>query len=786
GYDRPVTALDPATGATLKTYEGTVGAREILYDEGRLFLVIHERAAGAARVAADTAPPKRILALDARNGRTLWEKKGEESRDLLAGTLGTSGGVTVYQAGNTLVCADAATGRKRWTASRKGNVRYGPAMHPTTVVSGETVLWADYGGKRGREFRGSGFVAAFDAATGRELWRATSWDSFRAPLEVFVIKGLVWTRERRSSKDKGRAVGRDLRTGEVRRRRPPDARSFAIGGHAWCYRNKATERFLLRGQAGVDFLSVEDDSGWAHHFVRGTCQYGILPANGLLYATPHSCACFIKAKLSGFCALAPRTGGRGSPVYSRKEPALEKGEAYAAVSRAWPAGTPSCAGWPTFRANAARGSSVATSVGSALRKKWETRITGRLSAPVYAGGRLYFASVDAHTVHALDGRSGKRLWTFTAGGRVDTPPTIHKGVALFGSADGWVYCLRASDGKLAWRFRASDAEVRMVSYGQVESVWPVPGNILVLGGNAYFASGRSSYLDGGMRMFKLDIRSGRVLAERVLYGRDPATGVVPRANVRGKSIAPASLPDVLSSDGESVFLRHRRFDLDCAPMEEDAPHIFSSVGFVDDLWWQRAYQVYAPTSESGFGGWFRPGNRAPAGRLVALRGDTVHGFGRTTPYDCFDNFAGLNLKRYHVFSAPAKPVVRRGEFETVDWGKRTVKRKGEVIKYNWSRDVGVRARALAVAGNSIFLAGPRNVLYGVGPREIRKARALVREHADEFAGREGARLVIVSTRDGRKLGEMALGAAPVHQGLVAADGALYMTTVDGRAVCLAD
>ena len=28
-----------------------------------------------------------------------------------------------------------------------------------------------------------------------------------------------------------------------------------------------------------------------------------------------------------------------------------------------------------------------------------------------------------------------------------------QGLAVFGSADGWVYCLRAADGVLAWRRR---------------------------------------------------------------------------------------------------------------------------------------------------------------------------------------------------------------------------------------------------------------------------------------------------------------------------------------------
>ena len=72
-----------------------------------------------------------------------------------------------------------------------------------------------------------------------------------------------------------------------------------------------------------------------------------------------------------------------------------------------------------------------------------------------ADGKLFVSSVNAHTVYALEAGSGKQLWSFTAGGRVDSPPTIWQGRVLFGSADGHVYQLRAGDGALVWRFRAA-------------------------------------------------------------------------------------------------------------------------------------------------------------------------------------------------------------------------------------------------------------------------------------------------------------------------------------------
>jgi hypothetical protein len=563
-------------------------------------------------------------------------------------------------------------------------------------------------------------------------------------------------------------------------KRPQDSDILSLSGHPWCYMNKATERFLVRGEAGVEFLSTENDSGYAHHFIRGTCQYGILPCNGLLYTPPHSCACYINAKLNGFLALAPKSD---SGIYNRKEPALEKGDAYSETSNLKYKSSKS--DWPTFRADAERSLSVSASISDAPSKQWEVKAPGKLSSPVYADGRLYVSSIDSHTVYAFNGKNGSMVWSYTAGGRVDTPPTIHKGLVLFGSADGWVYCLCASDAKLVWRFRGSNADLRMVSYGQLESVWPVPGNILIMDDNAYFASGRSSYIDGGMFLYKLDVRSGEVLAKKRLYDRDPVTDIEPIENAKNRYLSPAVLPDILSFDGTFISIRHEQFDVNLARIAEEdkIPHVLSTVGFADDSWWQRTSQMYTTAAGTGFG-WYMPNSVVPSGRVIALDGDNVLGFGRTLPYDPFDNFAGLNMKRYHIFSMPKKPVVKRTQYETVDWGERVKERTQDIAMHTWSRDVAVRARALLVAGDRMVLAGPRNVLYGVKPGAIEEGRRAIRENVDAFTGMEDGLLEIVATKDGKTLGTVTLDSPPVYHGLIAADGALFMTTTAGTVVRL--
>ena len=40
---------------------------------------------------------------------------------------------------------------------------------------------------------------------------------------------------------------------------------------------------------GVDFVDLESGDVDINKWVRGMCQYGIMPANGLLYAPTHPC-----------------------------------------------------------------------------------------------------------------------------------------------------------------------------------------------------------------------------------------------------------------------------------------------------------------------------------------------------------------------------------------------------------------------------------------------------------------------------------------------------------------
>jgi hypothetical protein len=351
--------------------------------------------------------------------------------------------------------------------------------------------------------------------------------------------------------------------------------------------------------------------------------------------------------LYGFNAVAPALAGPRVPKRAENAPRLEKGPAFdRSISVRASEGQ-----WPTYRHDAARSGSTNTAVPATLKRAWRTDIGGRLTSPVVAGGKVFIASVDTHTIYAIDADSGNQLWHYTTGGRIDSPPTIYQGRVLFGSADGYVYCLAAEDGVLVWRFRAAPMDQRLMSFEQVESVWPVHGSLLIQNGVLYCLAGRSMFLDGGMHFWRLDPKTGKALSHNVLNDREQKTGKDVQSYVSWLNM-PVAMPDILSSDGRLVYMRSQPFNLDgtrlpleamptTADADKGAPpatqdstqaHLFSPTGLLDDSGWHRTYWMYGSKFVSGWCGYFLAGKAAPAGRILVFDDSKVYGFGRKPQY----------------------------------------------------------------------------------------------------------------------------------------------------------
>jgi outer membrane protein assembly factor BamB len=721
--------------------------------------------------------PKHIRAVNAESGKLVWKKADSEAMHILPLTLAINDGRLFFQNENNLVALKAASGDVSWRTERPA-IRHRYAwLTPTLVAEDGVVLSADRshlspvdtGGPDANqiEWRVSanhiltgGDIMAFSTKTGKHLWTAPCHEGFNSPVDVFVANGKVWSGILAWGKQPGITKVYDLHTGQVVATRSPDQKTYTLGfGHTRCYRHKATSKYVIHGRAGVEFVDMNADRVIASHWVRGACQYGILPCNGLVYAPTHPCACYITAKLSGFNALA---GDRYPTPKTQMSNRLQKGSVYSKITRS--RRRDSKVGkkdWPTYRGNNARSGAAGFSLSPNLRPKWEKALSGPLTAVVVAEGKLFVAQRDAQTVHALNAENGSSLWSYTVAGCVDSPPTIEDGLAYFGSADGWMYCLRAEDGALVWRFNMAPESRQIVSFNQLESVWPVHGNVLVCKGPndgprsvAYAAAGRSSYVDGGVYLYGVDALTGELVTEQRISHLDPKTEQEPQKAIRGVRM-PGAIPDVLATDGSSIFMRHMRFNLKGRELEPDIDHLYSSAGYLDDTWWHRAYLQIGRDMSSGYGGWGRAGNTHISGKALVRNENRAFGFGRKA-YTITGSHLGLQSE-FHLFAA---------DIQTNKLTAAQRKRKKAQINYLWSQAIPFYPRAMLLASDTLFIAGPTEILDFTA--NVPKGQV---------------QLWAVSMEDGAKQAEYKLKAAPVYDSFAAYQNNLYFTTVDGRIVC---
>ncbi len=659
----PVVNLDAATGKTLRTYDVTKGAEEILHVDGVLYVLVNQRDWALAEFAPkfNTGDQKRVeteynwdekprdlVAVQAATGKVLWK---QEQKKIAPLTLAADGKRVAYYDGDHIVCIDAASGKVNWAdtgaAKRKlFEFNFGPRL----LLYNDAILYAG----------GDGAMKGVDANTGKILWSAPHEKSgYRSPEDLLVANGLVWNAGTTSGNQKGEFKGRDPLTGEVKVDFPPDIDTYWF--HHRCYIAKGTERFLMPSRTGIEFVDINAKHWDINHWVRGACLYGVIPANGLTYAGPHDCACYPEAKLDGMNALA---GGTGSPHPKplAEELRLIKGPAFSQPLMETEADVKD---WPTYRHDNQRSGFSDQALADDLGQAWQTELPGRLSALSIADGKVFVAQIDAHTVHALDAKTGKPIWQFIAGARVDSPPSYWKGRVLFGGMDGKVYCLRASDGALIWSFQAAPSDQRHVAFEQIESVWPVHGSVLMDKGTVNFVAGRSVFLDGGLRFIRLDAATGKKLAEVVYDEKNPDTGKDLQDQLKTLQM-PVGLNDILSMDEKYIYLRSQKIDatgkrIDIGPISGNAveqgaaqqgegAHIFAPMGFLDDSWFHRSYWVYGKNFAGGHNGYYQAGKYTPAGRILVFNDKNVYGFGREAQY-----YKWTTTMEHQLFSASKEP-----------------------------------------------------------------------------------------------------------------------------------
>jgi len=814
GIDAPTTILDAATGETLATCERSELTREIVVAEDTALLVVgHERSRlpDYRRVgtyvwsntnASNTGwgwngETRSILACDPVSGKLRWQIQSPVAPCSLAANA-TS---IVFHDGQKLVCLDRHTGQTEWGAEETPLKMPVPSnTGPRVLIYGEMVLLSANDGK----------VSGWTLDNGKKVWEGRQKPSGHMSLrDLFVVDGLAWTAAIANSRDDGVWTGYDPKTGEKRREFAPDVQLHWF--HHRCYPSKATGKFLITGRNGTEYVDLEKEHWTPNHWFRGGCIYGIMPSNGMTYASMDACGCQLEAKLSGFKALSAARVPQPSADDLTPESRLQRGPAYGQAEG--PAAGPG--DWPTFRHDQARSATTAKGLED-TGSNWDTDLGGRLTQPTIAAGKVFVACRDTHTLHALDVKSGKTLWSYTTGGQTDTPPTYWKGLVLFGSADGYVYAVRAHDGVLAWRFRAAPLDQRMMAWEQIESAWPVHGSVLVrenADGRAivYCTAGRSIYLDGGIRFLRLEAATGRLLGEVVWNEKDPESGESMHEAYLKKTpgnTMPVGLSDVLSCDGRNLWMRSQKIDFEGKRSEmtvlsateqppEDA-HLFCQIGFVDDSYFFRSYWTYGRRMIGGYSGWYQAGRYVPSGRILCFDEDAVYGYGRKPEY--MTNASAIEYQLFAAKKTVTPDDIRRvGQAQRAmnerrpernatssDWRLRWFFPKEELTaaRFQWLVDQpSIFARAMCAAGDRLLVAGPPDVVderFAYHNPDEPQVRALLERQEEAYAGRHGGRLWVVDKADGKPIARHTLDTIPVFDGMAAAGGRLYLSTVDGR------
>jgi len=797
GQTEPLTGLDAVTGKTIRTYDGTKATEEVIFDDGVLYLLVNPnrkavdyRAEGTSykeigRASsgwawAPSAPAASVVAVDAASGRTLWKHQAR----VAPLTLTLSDDRVFFSDGSGMVALDRKTGKPLWTSQ-------GPAIKSVGTGGALRAVYSD-----GVLLMASGTrVTGLSAKDGRLLWTGSLLaSSHHCPNDLFVIDGLAWSAHTGTPQKNGthlKAI--DVRTGEVKK--DFTAQNLpAFPMHPRCYPSRATTRYLMTNGIGTEFYRLGDTKVEIHHYVRGSCVYGVMPGNGLLYKPPDSCACYYQSKLEYFCALSPMSAlGKKTAEDDR----LEKGPAYNEIAGGKAQTAES--DWPMYRRDAARSGACRSPMAAGLKTCWSARLGGKLTQPVVANGKAFVSSVDQQTLYALDAASGNVVWKHIAGGKIDSSPTVHGNAVLFGCADGWVYSLRAEDGVLAWRYLVAPADTQIVSCQQVESLWPVHGSVLVVRGTLYALAGRNMFFDGGMRLVRLDPKTGRKISETALDENDPRTGKNLQTLISAK-VMPVANADIFSSDGQRIYMQEQNFDLegkrlaiDPSPprgqpeAEKGRRHLFCQTGLLDDVWFHRSYWIYGDDCGEGWGAYAGTRRSTPCGRIMAFDETRIYAFRSEPLGNMLHPRTTYTLYAADKDPAPAEP-------QPAEKGKKGKAKGGRAggFEQHWQvQTPGLLVNAMVLAKDRLFIAGPPDVadetkMLGYLPGADDDINRQLKAQDDAWHGKRGGLVWAVSLENGEKLAEYRLENVPVFDGMAAAEGKLFLSLANGQVVCFTE
>ena len=805
GLDAPVEMLDAVTGKTLHTFPGSAKTEEILVHDDMLLAAVGDpniltdavsNVDGFWQIEARNVKPvrRKILAYDLESGEEVWRADDDTAAGYTGLSLTAHQDRVNYLDGKHLLCRELQSGKERWRTEFPFRGSFLLNYTPTVVAHGDVILCLTY--KQ---------LCAFSSVNGKKLWEQKGAVGFGSAGDLFVIDGLVWTIPMvrfgavvpwKKSDFLGQAGsefwGMDLHSGEVKRR--VSRRILPGVHHHRCYRNKATEDFLVYGQGGLEFMDLHGDSHSGNLWTRGICQYGVMPANGYVYVPPHPCQCFSQDMLHGFYVLA----ASNSTGDVELEPDLQKGSTYSDAigetprlevpakqsGQVWqpPVTFGKSDEWPMYRRDITRSGSSPCELSGSLKQTWRMELGSDLTAVTIADNRLFVSSKAEQILYCLDATSGDTIWQLATPGKVDSPPTVVREHCVFGSVDGSVYCVRARDGALRWRFRISQDERRTLVDDSLESVWPIHGSVLVLQDTVYFAAGRSSHLDGGIRLFGLDLANGELKHQVTLDSE---------AEGQHRVLTNA---DLLVADGNMINMGLAQFDRDLNLQPTSRLNtLICDTGFLGDAWFHRENWVLGgvtgTVSQSARTTMATQPRSAQSsvGKLLVFNDATAYGI--KNPYSWqkyanrFPTHTGHPHQKYSRYDPKWFPVGSRifsfdniKEVPAPAEGRRRRPTKENQRNEKWGVDMAYQPRAIALAGETLVLAGWLDAVA------IQPETGLPLDPANPDP--RDCVLRTISTKGGKILSECKVPAEPAYDGLAVAYDKIYLPMKSGTVMCL--
>ncbi|QDU81603.1 outer membrane biogenesis protein BamB [Polystyrenella longa] len=192
--------------------------------------------------------------------------------------------------------------------------------------------------------------------------------------------------------------------------------------------------------------------------------------------------------------------------------------------------------WPTWRNNSGRTAVSVQGLEGELHLQWSRELPeinpafdnprlqfdGRYE-PVIKKDTIVLASSVEDTVTAYDLKTGQEKWSFFTNGPNRLAPVLWGDRVLFGSDDGYFYCLSLQTGELQWKKQVALSDRKLLANERLTSVWPVRGGAVVDDGTVYLAAGVWPF--EGIVATALSVETGEVIWQNdrlgYLYGDHP-------------------------------------------------------------------------------------------------------------------------------------------------------------------------------------------------------------------------------------------------------------------------